>query len=103
MKFLTLISFVLSILIFTSPTLAQAQNQLKCDSRDKVLALLAKNYKETPIAVGLDDRGILVELLSSKHGKTWTLILTSPDGNSCLISGGTDWQIKKPTSLDPGA
>ncbi len=100
MKFLILTSFILSLMVFSPPQFAQAQ--APCDDRAKIISRLAKKYKETPIAVGLSARG-LVEVLSTKDGKTWTIIVTSPNGYSCLVTAGTDWQIKKPTSLDPGA
>ena len=48
--------------LIASTTMAQAQPQ--CNERDNVLALLAKKYKETPIAAGVTNTGGLVEVLT---------------------------------------
>ena len=52
--------------MFATPALAQSQ----CDSRDKILATLAKKYSEAPVAVGLTSKGGLVEVLSTGDGNT---------------------------------
>ena len=48
--------------LIASTAMAQAQPQ--CNERDNVLALLAKKYKETPIAAGVTNTGGLVEVLT---------------------------------------
>lgn len=66
---------------------------------------LAEGYSEAPIAHGLanaNDR--LIELFASENGETWTLIITFPNGQSCLITAGHNWietlpKLLKPTGL----
>ncbi len=43
----------------------------------------------------------LVELLTAKDGITWTIILTSPKGISCLIASGDGWQPLAPIPTGP--
>ena len=43
----------------------------------------------------------LIELLTAKDGLTWTIILTSPQGRSCLIASGEGWRPLVPVSSDP--
>jgi hypothetical protein len=72
---------------------AKADEQgAQCRDRDKVLAHLAGKYQEAPVAVGVTSTGGLVEVLSSGDGGTWTIIVTSPTGLSCLMAAGDGWR-----------
>ncbi len=76
-----------------------AMAQVPCGQRDKFVEWLAADYKEAAIASGVSSQGGLIEVLSTHDGDTWTLIVTSPDGNSCLIASGQGWRAK-PHELD---
>ncbi len=78
---------------------SMAMAQVYCGQRDKIVELLAVKYKEAPIATGVSSNGSLIEVLSTHDGDTWTLIVTSPDGSSCLIASGQGWRAK-PHELD---
>ena len=72
---------------------AQAQSQpQQCDQRTKVLGHLAHKYKEAPVAVGVTSSGGLVEILATNGGETWTIILSTPNGTSCLVAAGEGWR-----------
>ena len=73
-----------------------------CNTRETILSLLAARYQETPIALGITSEGSLVEVLSNAAGKTWTIIITSPEGVSCLILSGDDWQLLDHTGAGTG-
>jgi phage/plasmid primase-like uncharacterized protein len=87
--------FAVGVFLVSSVAMAQVQ----CGQRDKIVELLAEKYKETPIATGVSSNGSLIEVLSTHDGDTWTLIVTSSDGNSCLIASGQGWRAK-PHELD---
>ncbi len=76
-----------------------AMSQVPCGQRDEIFEWLAVKYKEAPIATGVSNNGRLIEVLSTHDGDTWTLIVTSPDGNSCMIASGQGWRAK-PHELD---
>ena len=57
-----------------------------------MIAQLGETYREDPIAVGVTLSGGLLEVLSTVDGKTWTIILTSPQGISCIVQGGVGWR-----------
>ncbi len=76
-----------------------AMSQVPCGQRDEIFEWLAVKYKEAPIASGVSSTGSLIEVLSTHDGETWTLIVTSPDGNSCMIASGQGWRAK-PHELD---
>ena len=84
-------------------TPASAAEQGRCNSRDNVIKLLGNKYKEAPVAAGITSSGKLVEVLSNSSGTTWTIILTSPQGVSCLIVSGEGWRTVPRVGLDPEA
>ncbi len=71
-----------------------------CTARDGLLSQLESKYGEVPVAIGVAE-GALIELLTAKDGITWTIILTSPKGLSCLIASGEGWRPLVPVSNDP--
>jgi len=75
----------------------------QCNSRDKVLALLSETYSEAPVAVGVTNNGGLVEVLSTGDGNTWSMIITSPQGMSCLVAAGEGWLLIERIAMDPEA
>ncbi|MCG8360080.1 MAG: hypothetical protein MI920_31325 [Kiloniellales bacterium] len=84
-------------------TAAQAQ-QNQCNQRDNVLKLLSNKYSESRVAVGVTNNGGLVEVLKSApqaKADTWTIIITSPQGVSCLIAAGEGWRALEQLAQDP--
>ena len=63
-----------------------------CDARTTVLSELNGNYAEKPSAMGLAKNGTVVEVLRSEGG-SWTIIMTAPNGVSCLLATGEYWQV----------
>ena len=63
-----------------------------CSTRANVLRHLAHKYSEAPIAIGLAENGGVIEVLTSTEGGTWTIIVTMPDGTSCMVAAGEDWK-----------
>ena len=74
-----------------------------CEQRDNLIAALAERYREAPIAVGVTNGGSLVEVLQSRTSETWTIIVTSPQGISCLVFSGDGWREQTRTAAEPGA
>jgi hypothetical protein len=62
-----------------------------CGKRDDIVARLKDGYQEFSSAMGMATNGGLIELYTSEKG-TWTLMLTQPDGVSCLIAAGQNWE-----------
>jgi hypothetical protein len=69
-----------------------AAAQSACAPRDAILERLAAKYGEVPVAAGVTDRALLIEVLVSGDGGSWTIIATSPAGASCLIAAGEGWR-----------
>lgn len=81
---------------------APALAQTYCGSRDSILAGLSTNYAERPVAMGLTNAGLLVEVLVSGDGASWTMIATNPNGITCVVQTGEDWQSFAPPTPGEG-
>ena len=93
------LALVTGFTLVASTAMAQPQ----CNERDNVLDLLAKTYQETPIAAGVTNTGGLVEVLTDIKSGTWTIIVTTPQGMSCLVAAGEGWRNMVQVSLEPEA
>ncbi len=72
-------------------TTGAAAQQNVCLEHDKLTKTLDSRYSEKPVAAGLDSAGKLLEIFASADGATWTMIMTSPEGTSCVIAAGEQW------------
>ena len=70
-----------------------ASAQMACGDRGEILERLSGKFSEAPVAMGLSNTGGVIEVLSSAEGSTWTIILTDPNGLSCLLAAGEYWEI----------
>jgi len=86
--------------VFAAPALAEER---ACGKRDKMLGDLASTYQEKPMAIGLSQDGSLVELLTTSDGSTWTILVTLPNGTSCIATAGQDWQQLISSTMVPAA
>lgn len=79
---------------WTLPATAE-QQMLSCASRDEMVKVLARQYREQPRAIGVANATAVIEVFTSARG-TWTILLTRPDGASCIVSAGQDWEETPP-------
>ena len=84
-----LVAIAATLFLGASGAFAQSQ---QCEQRQKVLGHLAQKYHEMPVAVGVTSSGGLVEVLSTGDGDTWTIIVSQPNGMSCLVAAGEGWR-----------
>jgi len=52
---------------------------------------LAQRYAETRVARGLSSNGRMIEVFASGDGATWTMVVTTPQGHSCIVASGEGW------------
>ncbi|MSO77946.1 MAG: hypothetical protein EXQ87_13725 [Alphaproteobacteria bacterium] len=71
---------------------------VRCDYRPAVVKQLASHYAEMPVGIGLAVNGGVVEVLASDSGASWTIIITMPDGMSCLMASGRGWETLSPAA-----
>lgn len=66
-----------------------------CGDRNRVVAVLADRYGEHQAGFGIADRGVIMEVWAGASG-SWTLLLTLPDGQTCIVAVGTRYQDHNP-------
>lgn len=71
---------------------APAQDMRNCAPRDAVIGRLAERYGETRQSIGLGANNAVVEMFAARETGTWTIILTLPNGLSCLIASGQAYE-----------
>ncbi len=97
LKTVPVLSFLLAASFF--PVFAQQANAAVCSERKKFTTYLAEKYKEIPTAIGLVSNTGMMEVYVSKRG-TWSILMTAPNGISCLIAAGNNWQGLKLAKVD---
>ena len=85
---------ILIVAALGTPVAAAAAAET-CGPRAEILQQLSKRYSEAPVAVGLANNGSLIEVLTNTSGSTWTIIVSQPNGASCLVAAGESWQDMK--------
>ncbi len=85
----TLWALLVSASVILPPS---ASAQMMCAARADLLVNLKGKFSEAPVAIGLINTAGVVEVLASPEGDTWTIIVTDPQGTSCLMAAGAYWQ-----------
>lgn len=81
---------LLGVLVaFSASTPAAAQQA--CGDRDMFTNKLEETFSEHPIAMGLTDKGAVLEVFASKKG-SWTFLITMPNGLTCVVASGQSWE-----------
>ena len=78
------------------PAFAEAYNQRA------IVGYLQERFEEVPMARGVSGDGVLVTMFAAKATTTWTLALTDPSGVSCILDGGTGFELLPEALALPG-
>ena len=85
-----MLRFPLLVLALTAVP-AAAQAQAICVPRQALVDALKDEHREVPVSLGVTEDGRAAELFASPDGKTWTFVVTTPAGVSCVFAAGKDW------------
>ena len=106
MKVISVSFFITTVLgASLSPSApANAQQMMQrsgpvCGERGSLITQLQGKYSERPKSMGLAANGSVLEVLTAKTG-TWTIILTTPQGLTCLIAAGEHWEDMEQQTAD---
>lgn len=90
---------VLAAVFFMATSTAAAQ--ILCGDRTKIVNTLIENYREAQAGLGLTSRGAVIELFVAESG-SWTLLVTVPDRETCVVAEGVNWNFTPvPKELEP--
>jgi len=93
-NYVTLVGSALlgTMILGSAAPAVQAEETLRiCGPRDRIVDRLLASYQEEQTFTGMTTGGSLVELFLSPEG-SWTFLHTTPDGLSCLLAAGNDWE-----------
>jgi hypothetical protein len=65
---------------------------LQCGPRAAVMAQLADRYGETRRSIGLAANNMVMELFASEVSQSWTITVTTTQGQTCLIASGQGYE-----------
>ncbi len=80
---------------------AFAETNANCAPRDRVLERLATTYGETRQSIGLAANNAVLEVFASNETGSWTVTVTLPTGQTCLVASGIAFESLA-ESLPPG-
>jgi hypothetical protein len=80
-----------AVLLCALTPAAEAETRA-CADRTAVVERLETRFGETRQSVGLNDANGIVEIFASPETGTWTILVTTPDGKSCLLASGNLWE-----------
>lgn len=89
-------------LVFGAAALAPPATAATCFQRENVVQTLQTLFSERQTALGLQANGKLVEVWTSAESGNFTILVTSPDGISCVVSSGGFWQSVVPVQPEDG-
>jgi hypothetical protein len=69
-----------------------AHAQSNCAPREVVVERLASGYGETRQSIGLAANNAVLEVFASLETGTWTIVVTTPGGPTCLVASGAAFE-----------
>ena len=74
-----------------------------CAIRTDVVETLAGRYGEVRQGAGLTNGGGMLEVFASEETGTWTILVSHPNGITCIVASGRafDWVNETPVTGDP--
>lgn len=89
-KQLFALSFGLAALI--AATQAAHPEGIACGARAAIVAQLTERYHETRRGIGIAANNAVLEVFASEESGTFSILVTLPSGQSCLIASGAEYQ-----------
>lgn len=78
------LSFGFAALILVTEARAAPQ----CGPRAAVLEELASRFGETRRSMGIAANNMVMEMFASAESQSWTITVTTPEGQTCLVASG---------------
>ena len=84
---------IAACLLLLAVAVTAKADEIACFLRSQILPELNRNAGEAVVARGLLRSGEMIELLTTRDGGTWTLLVTPPSltGRSCPMTTGFSW------------
>ncbi len=96
-RVLAILGFVAAMHSSTGPASAQQV----CGSHEAATQQLEKRFDERVVGLGLANDGIAMFVLFVSETGSWTVVVSEPNGPSCILTSGESWQQLPPLIGDP--
>ncbi|MEM9043485.1 MAG: hypothetical protein AAGC81_02235 [Pseudomonadota bacterium] len=87
----SILAAIIINVVFFSPAQSQESARL-CGDRVQIVERLKSVYGETMSGGGLRNSSSIFEVWRSLESGTWTILMTQPNGVTCVMAAGTDWR-----------
>ena len=94
-----ILTAILLVLAYSTSVFAQ---QRPCGPTVAMMQYLTSNYQEIQTHLGVTADGSLIAVTVSPSG-SWSLLVHTPTGITCLLAHGEGWQNSGPSNPFPGA
>ncbi|MEE9426882.1 MAG: hypothetical protein V3V25_01920 [Paracoccaceae bacterium] len=98
-QFLALSLGLGAMLLATQHAFAQSA---RCADREIVVNRLAAKYGESRQSIGLGANNSVVEMFASVQTGTWTITVTMPTGQTCIVAAGRSFEALAEAPAIPG-
>lgn len=88
-SFLALSLGVGACVLFADQAIGQGRN---CADRETVVDRLAEGYGESRQSMGMGANNSVIEIFASIETGTWTITVTLPNGQTCLVASGQSFE-----------
>lgn len=78
-----------------------AQAQGPCLPHEDAVSKLAQSYGEQKVGLGMGPNGGMVYELYVGESGSWTILVTRPNGVSCIAASGDNWMTTPMLIGDP--
>ncbi|MGI9490957.1 MAG: hypothetical protein ACR2QF_00875 [Geminicoccaceae bacterium] len=85
-------AFLMAVALLSNSKQADAQQVMPCATHDSIVKRLGAKFTEKPVSLGIAGDGKLLEVFAAKDGSTWSIVVTAPEGMSCIVAVGKFWQ-----------
>lgn len=89
------------VVVFLTSGATPASAQMVCMESNAIYKRLQNGYGESRTAAGKAHSNAIIEIWSSADG-TFTVVVTRPDGVSCLMAVGTEFTFVKDDQKSAG-
>ena len=90
------LAWFVALLLIAVLSALPAEAGPNCGPHDRVIAELALGYGEAPVMIGLGSNNAVIEVTASTATGTWTIIASTPDGQTCLVASGQSFELIPP-------
>ncbi len=101
-RIVTAAALIFGMAALAPPLSTSVEASAVCAPRETVIEQLSSKFGEIKIGSGLQGQKAIYEVWTSEMTGSWTILLTQPNGVTCIMATGEIW-LEAVEKLGPGA